>query len=195
MGAELVIDYDETCVALDLETTGLSVESDEIIEVGAVRFKGEQVLETFQTFVNPYKRITPFIRDLTGISQDDLDNAPGFSTVHSDLREFIGASPIVGQNVAFDLGFLEKNHINLSNPSYDTQELASILLPSLKRYSLSSLARSLAIEHIRPHRALDDALVTHSIFSALKAVALRMEPDIILRLHENQKMIANRGLC
>ncbi len=184
MGAELAADYDETCVALDLETTGLSVESDEIIEVGAVRFKGEQVLETFQTFVNPYKRITPFIRDLTGISQDDLDNAPGFATVHSDLREFIGASPIVGQNVAFDLGFLEKNHINLSNPSYDTQELASILLPSLKRYSLSSLAQSFAIEHIRPHRALDDALVTHSIFSALKAVAMKMESGMILRLHE-----------
>ena len=66
---------DETWIALDLETTGLSPRGDEIIEVGAVRFRGDEVLDTFETFVNPGRTLSPFIVDLTGIRQRDVDAA------------------------------------------------------------------------------------------------------------------------
>ena len=59
------------CVALDLETTGLSSEQDEIIEVGAVKFIGDREISVFHSMVNPYRLIPPFVRQLTGISDDD----------------------------------------------------------------------------------------------------------------------------
>ena len=66
---------DEAWIALDLETTGLSPESDEIIEVGAVKFVGDEEVETFQSFVNPGRQLSDFITDLTGIVQEDVDSA------------------------------------------------------------------------------------------------------------------------
>ena len=111
----------EVCVALDLETTGLVTETDEIIEVGAVKFQGDQVLDTFQVMVNPYKTLSQFIKELTGITQAEVDAGSPFATVAPQLESFIGNSPIVGQNIAFDLGFLAKSGMNLSNPFYDTR--------------------------------------------------------------------------
>ena len=81
---------DEAWVALDLETTGLSSDEDQIIEVGAVRFRGSETLDTFQSFVNPGRRLDPFVTRLTGITDDDLRDAPGFSAVAAALAAFVG---------------------------------------------------------------------------------------------------------
>ena len=178
--------YEEVCVSLDLETTGLSTDTDEIIEVGAVKFQGESVLEIFQALVNPYKALPQFIRELTGITQAEVDSAPSFASVGPGLRSFIGDCPIVGQNIAFDIGFLAKSGLNLPNPVYDTRELASILLPRLRQYSLAPLAASLGVVHPRPHRALDDAQVTRMVFLALTGQALELDEGILSefrRLH------------
>ena len=88
-------DY-EICVSLDLETTGLVAETDEIIEVGAVRFQGDRVLDTFQVLVNPYRPLPQFIRELTGISQAEVDAGSPFAAVAPQLESFIGDCPIVG---------------------------------------------------------------------------------------------------
>ena len=72
---------DEAWIALDLETTGLSPESDEIIEIGAGKFVGDEEVETFQSFVNPGRSLSEFITNLTGSNQDDVDQAPGFGSV------------------------------------------------------------------------------------------------------------------
>jgi predicted DnaQ family exonuclease/DinG family helicase len=172
----------EVCVALDLETTGLITETDEIIEVGAVKFQGDQVLDTFHTLVNPYKPLPKFIRELTGISQVEVDEASSFTTIASQLESFIGNRPIVGQNIAFDLGFLAKSGMNLSNPFYDTREMAAVLLPRLREYSLLPLAASLGIEHPRLHRALEDADVTAKVFHALTNVAMEMDVGLLSEL-------------
>ncbi|MBI2855972.1 MAG: hypothetical protein HYX93_03905 [Chloroflexi bacterium] len=174
---------DEVCVSLDLETTGLSAETDDIIEVGAVRFQGDRVLETFQTLVNPYRPIPQFSRELTGITQPQVNAAPSFASVAPRLQSFIGPCPIVGQNIAFDLGFLAKRGLSLPNPRYDTRDLAFILLPRLREYALSPLATSLGVSHPRPHRALPDAQVTHQVFHALKRLALELDESILSELH------------
>ena len=174
---------EETCVSLDLETTGLSAEADEIIEVGAVKFRGDTVLDTFQALVNPYRPLSQFVRDLTGITQAQVDAASAFSAIASDLEAFIGDSPIVGQNIAFDIAFLQRKGLALPNPRYDTRDMASIFLPRLREYSLGPLASSLGIVHPRPHRALPDAEVTFRVFDALKGVALEVDEAVLAEIH------------
>ena len=158
---------DEAWVALDLETTGLSNDEDQIIEVGAVRFRGVETLDTFQSFVNPGRRLDPFVTRLTGITNDDLRDAPGFSSVAAALAAFVGSSPLVGHNIAFDLGFLDRNGFTIQNRLCDTWELAYFLLPGQSSYALDSLARWAGVEDASYHRAVDDAHATRRLFVRL----------------------------
>ena len=167
---------DDVWVTLDLETTGLSPDSDEIIEVGAVKFQGHETLDTFQSLVNPHRTLDSFIRRYTGIGQSDVDEAPPFSRVARDLVPFLGSAPIVGHNIAFDLSFLASKGMRLSNPRSDTLDLAFVLLPESREYSLAKLAASLGITHPRPHRAVEDASVTRDVF--LKLVEMAAELDV-----------------
>ena len=168
-----------TYVALDLETTGLDPEQHRIIEIGSVKFQGRQVLETFQTLVNPYRELPEFIQRLTGIAQRDLDRAPSLGAVASDFWDFIGPLPVVGHNISFDLGFLSRHGLQLNNESYDTWDLASILLPYLTDYSLSRLVAEFGAQHSRPHRALSDAQATHEVFLSLLDRASDLDPAIV----------------
>ena len=167
---------DDVWVSLDLETTGLSSDSDEIIEVGAVKFRGKETLDTFQSLVNPQRTLDGFIKRYTGISQEDVDGAPPFAKVSRDLAPFLGSAPIVGHNIAFDLGFLASKGMRLSNPRSDTWDLGFVLLPGGKEYSLAKLAASLGIDHPRPHRAVEDAQVTRDLF--VKLVEMASELDV-----------------
>ena len=166
---------DQVWVSLDLETTGLSADDDEIIEVGAVKFQGERILDTFQSFTNPHRRLSDFIKRYTGISQADVDRAPSFGKVSAKLAPFIGSSPVVGHNIAFDLGFLSGKGLKLSGPRCDTWDLAYVLMPGASDYSLSKLAASLGIDHARAHRAVEDALATKDLFLKLAERALELD--------------------
>ncbi|MDA1188398.1 MAG: exonuclease domain-containing protein [Chloroflexi bacterium] len=166
---------EEVWVALDLETTGLSAESEEIIEVGAVKFQGHKELETFQTFVNPNRRLSTFIQNYTGIKQADVNSAPPFSQVSARLAQFVGRAPVVGHNIAFDLGFLEAKGLRLPNPRSDTWDLAYVLFPQAPEYALSKITAHLGIGHPRPHRALDDAQVTRDLFVRLLEEAEKLD--------------------
>ena len=172
-------DLAPTYVALDLETTGLNPDRDTIIEIGSVKFRGQQVLETFQTLVNPYGKIPEAIQRLTGIDQRGVDRAPSFGAVAGELQDFIGPLPVVGHNISFDLGFLSRHGLQLANEAYDTWDLASILLPYVTNYSLSSLAEDLGAKHTRPHRALDDAQATQEVFTILLDRANQLDPAIV----------------
>ena len=120
----------KTYVSLDLETTGFDPSSDDIIEIGAVKFQGDEVLETLHTLVNPHRPLPYRIQILTGITPDEVDAAPPLPIVLGDLVSFIGDHPIIGQSVSFDLSFLWQSGVSLQNPTYDTFELATILLPT-----------------------------------------------------------------
>ena len=176
---------EDVWVALDTETTGLSFEDDEIIEIGAVKFQGQEVLDTYQAFVNPNRRLSEFIRRYTGITQAKVDGAPPFSRVAGGLASFVGSAPVVGHNVAFDLGFLERQGLKLPNPRSDTWDLAYVLHPGLSDYSLPKLAGWLDIDHARPHRAVDDALATKEVFLRLAVTLSELD---VYTLAEMQRL-------
>lgn len=161
-------------VAVDLETTGLDAERDAILEIGAVKFRGDRVLEEFQTLVNPGRKIPLKIVQLTGINQDEADAAPSLFSQLPILARFVGDLPVVGHNVSFDLAFLRRHNLLLSNEGLDTWELSRLLVPHADRYSLGKLAEELDITVSATHRALDDARVTHSLLEALFQRAMEL---------------------
>ncbi len=169
---------DRVYVALDLETTGLEPDRCRIIEVGAVKFRGAEALDVFQTYVNPYTAIPPFIQRLTGIRQRDVDRAPPFAAVAGKLAQFVGSHPIVGHNVSFDMEFLAKHELPLSNPTYDTWDMAATLLPGAAEYSLPLLSKALGVDPQRSHRALDDAQTTRGVFLCLLERARGLDPAV-----------------
>jgi DNA polymerase-3 subunit epsilon/ATP-dependent DNA helicase DinG len=156
----------ETCVSLDIETTGLDPEMDEIIEIGAVKFTGNEVVDTFQSFVNPGRQLPYRIQVLCGIGQPDVDEAPLFAELTGPLRSFVQDCPIVGHNVPFDLGFLQQKGCGFGNTTYDTYELAILLLFQQPDYSLATLAARQGLS-IPEHRAVADALAAKELFLAL----------------------------
>ena len=166
-------------MSLDLETTGLDAERDYIIEVGAVKFSESQVIDTFESYVNPYGIIPEFVQRLTGIRQEDVANAPPFAVIAGQLVDFIGALPVIGHNIRFDINFLSKHGVDLDNPSYDTWDLATILLPTNTEYSLPLLARDLGISIPRSHRALDDAHTARLLLLTLMERLDGIDPLII----------------
>ncbi|MCY4367366.1 MAG: exonuclease domain-containing protein [Chloroflexi bacterium] len=169
----------QTFVALDLETTGLDADRERIIQVGAVKFQGDAVLQHFETFVNPGRAIPDFIQRLTGIRPEQVSRAPHFSSVSQGIEEFVADHPVIGHNVNFDLRFLETHGLKLDNTRYDTWDLASILLPRTSEYSLGSLARRFGLEHERAHQAIDDADATRQLFVTLLREAQKLDPALL----------------
>lgn len=165
----------ETLVALDLETTGLDPERDEIIEIGAVKFEGERVLSTWQSLVKPYSLLPYRIRLLTGLSQRELDSAPPLAAVAGELLAFLGGHRLVGQSISSDTDFLSRKGIPIRNPSYDTFEMANLLLPQLPEHGLASLAKHFGIPFDVQHRALPDAMAAKEVFLALLGEAEKIE--------------------
>lgn len=154
-------------VAVDIETTGLDASSDRIIEIGAVRFSREGVIDRFQTLVRPGVPIPPAIRLMTSIRDEDVLDAPPPAQAVSEFAVFAGGRPLVGHNVAFDLGFLMEAGAPMPGPGLDTYELASVLLPTSDRLDLASLAAALDVELEQHHRALPDAEATAGVMLAL----------------------------
>ena len=159
--------FEQEFVSIDLETTGLNANSDTIIELGAVRFRRGEILDRYQTFVNPGRNIPPFIQQLTSISPAQIERAPTFNQVADRFADFIGDLPIVGHNIAFDLGFLRTHHLPLPNRNYNTWDLASIFLPTIPEYNLAALAIHFGLDHSQAHRASADAEITALVFHNL----------------------------
>ena len=154
----------ETLVALDLETTGLNSASDRIIDVGAVKFRGDEQIGEFHSLINPRRALPEFIVSLTGITQADVDSAPYWDAIRDDLETFIGGARLVGHNVEFDVGFLRSHGIRVEQLSYDTEQMARVALPQGPEFGLGRLAQRFDVLHDDPHRALSDALASKDLF-------------------------------
>ncbi len=172
-----------TYVVIDIETTGLNPERDAIIEIGAVRFCGSEVLETWSTLVNPRRDLPAKIRHLTGITQEELNQAPSLFSVAKTLMAFVGTHPIIGHNIAFDMRFLNRHGLFVNHPTLDTFELASIIMPEASRYSLGLLAEMLDIAQEQHHRALSDAMATKELFLALRERAAKIDLGLIREIN------------
>ncbi len=166
-------------VSLDLETTGLDPEVDEIIEVAAVRFDATGVLDRYQSLVNPGKRLEYRIEMLTGIDPGALETAPHFGSIAPEVERFIGFDAIVGQNPSFDVTFLARKGVQIFGPAYDTFELASLLLTGLHEHSLGAIADHLGIAFTNRHRAMADAEAAREVFAALRARLAASPPDVL----------------
>ena len=154
--------FDEEYVAFDLETTGLSSLHDTIIEIGAAIMKGNEVLSTFQTFVDPHRPLQPKIVDLTGINDQMLAGQPDISEAMPKFLEYVGNRPLCAHNADFDIGFVTAACEKLGlpfHPTYvDTLILAQNLMPELGKYKLNIVADALSLPDFNHHRASDDAI-------------------------------------
>ncbi len=178
---------EEVLVSLDLETTGLDPKNASIIEIGAVKFRGDEVLDRFETLVNPGCPLPYATQCLTGISPAEVRQAPGLDEAFSRLLPFLGSHSLVGHSLGFDLSFLEAGAVKLPNRVYDTFELASLLLPEVPDFSLGTVARALGVELTSSHRALADAETAMGVFNRLLERASKLPPGTIsecLRLTE-----------
>ncbi|HVB62480.1 MAG TPA: exonuclease domain-containing protein [Ktedonobacteraceae bacterium] len=158
-------------VALDVETTGLRPGPDRVIEIACLRLRNGQIVDSFQTLVNPLRRLPPFIVQLTGITHEMVAKAPLAEQILPTFLSFIEGATIVGHNVSFDIGFLtyEAQLLGQTFPidGLDTIALARRLLPGLRRFKLDMVAQHLNIPASNRHRAMGDTRVTAAIFLKL----------------------------
>ncbi|WP_298819596.1 helicase C-terminal domain-containing protein [Chloroflexus sp.] len=178
-------------VAIDVETTGLQSGLDEIIEVAAVTFRGNEILDRFERLVRPRQSVPLKITRLTGIDPAALAQAPSFNEIGADLARFIGNRPIVGHSIGFDLAMLRAQGMHFNQPVYDTFELATLLLPQVASYKLSALTARLGIPHPDAHRALHDAEATARLFMALTERMLHLD---LATLGEMVRLMGKIGL-
>ena len=156
--------------ALDTETTGLKPEEERIIEIGAVKFDKNGILDTFSTLVNPRVLIPNFCQELTGITNKMVYGQKEFHELAGDLLSFLGEdSIIVAHNAQFDLRFvnaeLERmNHAPLLNKAIDTLRFSRWAFPENGHWTLQHLANQFGIEVKAAHRATDDARVCMEVF-------------------------------
>jgi ATP-dependent DNA helicase DinG len=156
-------------VALDLETTGLDFDKDEIIEVALVRFVNGAATDTLDFLVRPQQEVRAFIYGLTGINAHELAAAPVFADMAGKIRAFIGDSPVVAHNAQFDAKFLRtalaKVGIPLDeHPFLDSLTAARIAWQTVANHRLETLIQHLGIERESAHRALPDAKACGELF-------------------------------
>jgi len=156
------IGFSDEIVCFDIETTGLKVTQETITEIGAVRLRNGEIVETFQTFVDPERRLTPEIIGLTGITDEMLRGAPKLKDALTAFLAFAGNAPLAAHNAEFDISFIRAGCRKCSipfEPTYiDTLILAQNLLPGLGKYKLDIVADHLQLPQFNHHRASDDAV-------------------------------------
>src|SRR5436309_12017904 len=166
-------------VVFDLETTGLAAGRDQICEIGAVRVRGLELVDSFQSLVNPRVALPEPIARLTGIREQELKDAPSTSTVVRRFLAFAGDELLVAHNARFDQRFLERQlgDRRLSEPPLCTAALARRLLEGrLRRVGLASLADFFGVPTQPCHRALPDAEATAQVLVHLIGLAQERGP-------------------
>jgi DNA polymerase-3 subunit epsilon len=164
---------------LDVETTGLSATRNRIIEIGMVRVEKLKIVSRFHSLINPRTYIPPFITQFTGISTDDVEDAPAFEDIVDEIISFTEGSVLTAHNLPFDFSFLrnELNLCGLETPDFQTLctlKLAKRVFPFLKSRSLGSVAFHLKVKNSNAHRALSDAETTAKI---LIKIAKQLKKD------------------
>ena len=155
-------DFSTEICCFDIETTGLKVAHDAITEIGAVILKDGEIVDTFQTFVDPERRLSPEIIGLTGITDDMLRGAPKLEDALHAFLAFAGGRPLAAHNAEFDISFIragcKKCGIPFEPTYLDSLIFAQNLLPELGKYKLDIVADHLQLPQFNHHRASDDAV-------------------------------------
>ncbi|MGL5259210.1 MAG: PolC-type DNA polymerase III [Lachnospiraceae bacterium] len=162
-------DFSEEFVVFDIETTGFSPSFNKIIEIGGVKIKNGEVVDTFSEFINPLIPIPFEIQKLTGISDEMVINAKEIEEILPLFLEFAKDSILVAHNATFDMGFIIENVKRLGIQKeftyIDTLGIARVLLSEQSKHTLDAVAKTLKIPLDNHHRAIDDATATAHIFN------------------------------
>ncbi|MDE6747769.1 MAG: topoisomerase DNA-binding C4 zinc finger domain-containing protein [Lachnospiraceae bacterium] len=160
-------------VVFDLETTGVSCNSDDVVEISAIKVINREIVDEFTTLVNPRRPIPYYASEVNGITDDMVKNSPFFEKALSDFLEFVGDAVLVGHNIhTFDMKFLYRDAERfwgktIGNDYIDTLQIARIYLPQLSHYKLVDLAKYYKISTVGAHRALNDCRMNQIIFEHL----------------------------
>lgn len=154
-------------VSIDLETTGLDPKSDNIIEIGAVRVRDGKTDEEFHIFVNPGRILSDRIKELTQITQEQVDHGIPIKEAIERVIDFVGEYPIMAHHVMFDYSFLKRaavnHHLIFEKEGIDTLQIARRYLPELESKKLTFLCQYYGIVY-DAHRALEDAKATNELY-------------------------------
>ena len=165
------VTFDDEFAVFDIETTGLSAATCKITEIGAVIMKNGEILDRFNSFVNPGVPIPENITELTGITDEMVADAPPVKDVLADFFAFVGNRMLVAHNASFDTGFIrqaaEESGLPFENPYLDTLAMSRHLNPSLKNHKLDTLAKHYHLGDFNHHRASDDAEMLAAILAKM----------------------------
>lgn len=186
------VSFDDTFIVFDLETTGLSPISDEIIEIGAVKLQNGKIVDTFSEFVNPGRPIPANIVELTGITDAMVESAPDITQILPRFLEFSQDGVMVAHNASFDMSFLReacrRQHFPTEYTVLDTLELSRAMFPELGRHKLNVVAKHLGVSLENHHRACDDAAAAAGILQ--KCFALLQENYSVSYIQELNTALA-----
>jgi len=178
---------DGEIVAFDIETTGLSANSDRITEIGAALLRNGEIADTFCTFVNPERPIPSNVVEITGITDDMVNDAPDEKTALTLFFEFVGDRPLIAHNASFDTSFIsasqKRTGIEHEICCVDTLALTQAIYPDLKKYTLDAVASHLKLPKFNHHRASDDASVAALIYSSCIVAMKDRGADTISKLN------------
>ncbi|GIP21465.1 PolC-type DNA polymerase III [Paenibacillus sp. J22TS3] len=180
-----------TYIVFDIETTGLSVTQNNIIEIAAVKMVEGKEIGRYATFVNPHERIPYNIQQLTNINDEMVKDAPDVEPVLKEFIEFAGDGVLVAHNARFDVGFVNAKLKDLGmepmqNSVLDTLELARLLYPTLKNHRLNTLAAKYKVSLENHHRAIDDTVALAEILVGLLEDAAKIQGITMLdRLNDH----------
>ncbi|MBQ8458785.1 3'-5' exonuclease [bacterium] len=166
------IEFPQNYTVIDIETTGLSNNYNEIIELSALKVRNDEIVDKYSTLVKPKSKISTFISKLTGITNEMVETAPFIENILDKYIDFIGEDVVVGHNVRFDIGFINKKNIQcydkeFTNKSIDTCKL-SRKIAGLERHKLDYVANYYNIDTSGHHRAERDCIMTYGIYNAIK---------------------------
>jgi len=162
----------EKITFVDIETTGLRALYDRIIEIGILRVENGEITQTFQSLINPQTYIPSEITAITGITAGELENAPTFRQIKTDILELLVDTIFVAHNVRFDYGFLKsefkRENISFSSRHFCTVKLSRFLYPTYRRHNLDAIIERFNLSCKTRHRAFDDAKVLYHFYTKLQ---------------------------
>lgn len=171
-------------VAFDIETTGLDVEQDSIIEIGALKVKDGKVSERFMEFLKPTQPITPTITNITGITNEMVASARNAEDIIRDFVSFCDNQVLVGHNIMFDYKFTKRyaNEFGFTfeKNGIDTLRIARKTHKTLESKSLGALCQYYKITNHAAHRAYHDALATAKLYHMLAHDFEEEEPKLFI---------------
>jgi len=163
----IISDY----IAIDLETTGIRLSKDKIIEVGLLKVKDSHIIDTFSCVINPDMQVDDKILELTKISKNELENAKRIHEVINHIVDFCEEYVLLGHNTIFDYSFVKKEAnragLEFEKRGIDTYKLCKRVLPENVRKNLTDACNYFGIERKNSHRAFSDAYYTHVLFQEI----------------------------